>query len=567
MDSGEESDQREGSGSPQKAPANVLTPDNITIPKEKFPRNKLVTIFEKETKEEVEARKKKGYLPLDMYHRNHPWWENIESETVIEMPKRPEWTYKMTADKLEEQERKGYEEWMKNILHQYGPRLNYFEKNLEVWRQLWRVLEKSDVILLVADARFPLFHFPPSLYTHVVHELKKPIILVLNKADIVDKNIVDQWEAYLMDKYPSLKIVRFSSFRAMTEGALEVEKKRKLEKGRRKYENAGGRKILLEAVRQLGIKKKGKIIEIPEISVTKNSDESDSSDDDSDKEDQVDEEAEKTRDWESVITIGTVGHPNVGKSSLINGLVGKKVVSTSRTPGHTKHFQTIFLTSEVLLCDCPGLVFPALDRPKDLQVLCGVFPIAQVRETFSAIRYLAERVPVEKVYNLKPPEEGDPWSPFTIAEAYALKRGYLLARTGAPDVHRAGGEILRDCLDGNIVISWPPPSNKVAVDTTTTTTSSAAPTPAEDKDVEMKNASDKEESSDGESTFAKNKKKKRERKLKKKQSAFVEQKAEVKAIKKSSKKPADNDDDKPSYYDKMQAKQRRVNKHQGISDL
>ena len=43
---------------------------------------------------------------------------------------------------------------------------------------------------------------------------------------------------------------------------------------------------------------------------------------------------------------------------------GKKVVSTSRTPGHTKHFQTILLTNDIVLVDCPGLVFPALDRPK-----------------------------------------------------------------------------------------------------------------------------------------------------------------------------------------------------------
>jgi ribosome biogenesis GTPase A len=63
----------------------------------------------------------------------------------------------------------------------------------------------------------------------------------------------------------------------------------------------------------------------------------------------------------------------VGKSSLLNGLMGRKVVSTSRTPGHTKHFQTIFLTKTVRLVDCPGLIFPSL-VPKELQVcdgLCG----------------------------------------------------------------------------------------------------------------------------------------------------------------------------------------------------
>jgi ribosome biogenesis GTPase A len=67
---------------------------------------------------------------------------------------------------------------------------------------------------------FPLFHFSPSLYNHVVNELKKPIILVLNKADIVDKHIVDQWVTYLMEKFPSLKIVCFSSFRPISEGDI-----------------------------------------------------------------------------------------------------------------------------------------------------------------------------------------------------------------------------------------------------------------------------------------------------------------------------------------------------------
>lgn len=34
--------------------------------------------------------------------------------------------------------------------------LSYFELNLETWRQLWRVLEMSDVLLVVVDARFPV---------------------------------------------------------------------------------------------------------------------------------------------------------------------------------------------------------------------------------------------------------------------------------------------------------------------------------------------------------------------------------------------------------------------------
>ena len=75
----------------------------------------------------------------------------------------------------------------------------------------------------------------------------------------------------------------------------------------------------------------------------------------------------KDRFVDNVLTIGMIGQPNAGKSSLINSLVGKRVVSVSKTPGHTKHFQTIFVTKSVKLCDCPGLVFPSL-VPKSLQV-------------------------------------------------------------------------------------------------------------------------------------------------------------------------------------------------------
>ena len=77
---------------------------------------------------------------------------------------------------------------------------------------------------------------------------------------------------------------------------------------------------------------------------------------------------------ENVLTIGTIGYPNAGKSSLINSLMGKRVVSVSKTPGHTKHFQTIFITPNLRLCDCPGLVFPSL-VPRPCQVVVGSYPM------------------------------------------------------------------------------------------------------------------------------------------------------------------------------------------------
>ena len=74
------------------------------------------------------------------------------------------------------------DKYLEHLYKLFGAkRLNYFERNLEVWRQLWRVAERSDILVIVVDARFPLFHFPDAIYNWVRNELNKPVLLVLNK--------------------------------------------------------------------------------------------------------------------------------------------------------------------------------------------------------------------------------------------------------------------------------------------------------------------------------------------------------------------------------------------------
>ncbi|XP_078073639.1 guanine nucleotide-binding protein-like 1 isoform X2 [Mustelus asterias] len=168
---------------------------------------------------------------------------------------------------------------------------------------------------------------------------------------------------------------------------------------------------------------------------------------------------------DGILTVGCVGFPNVGKSSLINGLVGKKVVSVSRTPGHTKYFQTYFLTPTVKLCDCPGLIFPSLvDRQQ--QILSGIYPIAQIQEPYTSVGYLAARIPVPKLLKLRHPnlEEDKPgeqteakFTAWDICEAWAEKRGYKTAKAARNDVYRAANSILRLTVDGRLCLCMRPP--------------------------------------------------------------------------------------------------------------
>ena len=89
--------------------------------------------------------------------------------------------------------------------------LSYFEMNLETWRQLWRVTEISDIILLIVDIRFPALHFSPAFYKHCSEFLGKEIILVLNKIDMVPTSVVIAWKHYFMRRFPNLHILLFSS--------------------------------------------------------------------------------------------------------------------------------------------------------------------------------------------------------------------------------------------------------------------------------------------------------------------------------------------------------------------
>lgn len=66
----------------------------------------------------------------------------------------------------------------------------------QTWRQLWRVLEISDIVLLITDVRHPTLHFSPALYNHVVNDLGKKLVLVLNKVSSWNKLVLESLSSF-----------------------------------------------------------------------------------------------------------------------------------------------------------------------------------------------------------------------------------------------------------------------------------------------------------------------------------------------------------------------------------
>ncbi|KAG7216963.1 hypothetical protein INR49_001617, partial [Caranx melampygus] len=329
------------------------------------------------------------------------------SEKGLGFPRRPSWNYEMTRENLLKKEERSYQEYL-NELHSRNPpgSLSHFEHNLETWRQLWRVLEMSDVVLLIVDIRHP---FPPSLYHYITGDLQKQVILVLNKADLCPPPLVIAWKHYLTSQFPHLQIVCFTSHPGQPYSTV-LQKKRMRKKAN--WSHAGGPIDILKACQEITAgrvdlssweQKIQRDAVAEKLDVERPDDGAESV--------LVEHQSDSAMEMSSpsqelykdgVLTLGCIGFPNVGKSSVINSLVGRKVVSVSRTPGHTKYFQTYYLTPTVKLCDCPGLVFPSRVN-KQLQILAGIYPVSQLQEPYSSVGYLCERTPFLSVLKLQHP--------------------------------------------------------------------------------------------------------------------------------------------------------------------
>lgn len=474
-------------------------------------------------------------------------------------------------------EEAAFKVWLEGVYGRWQrSQLNHFEHNIQVWMQLWHTIASSSVVCLVADVRNPIWHIPPSLVNEVVVVMRKTLIIVLSKCDLVPEANVRAWSQALHARFPAAAaIIPFSATGLSLGSVKSLSQRRRELKDVRSKKNGECLKRVADSVSRLLTAAGGDVASVAiaarRVMVVGGGQEQecphgggDNDDDDNEDEEEEDvaeeeEEFEKEDGEEEAksevkehsekgnaafdkapnpapsssaasapsasaagglvyltkaqerkarkdkrkakqkqrvpaavaqledeisrlalelrgkgvheLVLGMIGHPNAGKSSIINALCSKKVVSVSRTAGHTKRAQTIHVAPAISVLDCPGLVFPALfspleklppglnadiERERGMQELGGVIAIAQIREPYTALRVLGEMLPIEQMYGLSLPRDEDAWSPLLFAETLASKKGMMLARTGRPDGHSAGRQVLYDAQDGVLPVAWLP---------------------------------------------------------------------------------------------------------------
>jgi large subunit GTPase 1 len=118
----------------------------------------------------------------------------------LTIPRRPHWDASTTPEELDHLERESLLEWRRGLaeLQENNDLLmTPFERNLEVWRQLWRVIERSDLVVQIVDARNPLLFRSDDLEKYVKFvDPRKENLLLVNKADMMTREQRQAWADY-----------------------------------------------------------------------------------------------------------------------------------------------------------------------------------------------------------------------------------------------------------------------------------------------------------------------------------------------------------------------------------
>ena len=145
-----------------------------------------------------------------------------------------------------------------------------------------------------------------------------------------------------------------------------------------------------------------------------------------------------------------IGAPNVGKSTLINKLVGKKAAGVGNKPGFTKSLSWIRINKDLELLDTPGILWPKLENQEQAHILAS---LSSIKEEILNNDQIATFI-LRKMFELYPESLKDRYGieelDEDLIETYdmiAKKRG-ALSRGGVADYERVSEIIIKDLKNG-----------------------------------------------------------------------------------------------------------------------
>ncbi|KAF7456579.1 guanine nucleotide-binding protein-like 3 [Cryptosporidium felis] len=284
-------------------------------------------------------------------------------------------------------------------------------------RDLRRLIEESDVVLEILDARDPIGFRNIELERSIVSQGKR-LVLVLSKIDLVPGDVVKEWLVYLRREYPTL------AFKSATNSSSEHGVNHSKCTGLRASSDFIKSRSVAFGVSAL-------------MSLIKNY-----------------SRYNNTNNAKKAITIGIMGYPNVGKSSLINSLKRSCCVKVGAVAGVTRHLQRVDLDSTTKLIDSPGVVFTG-NSQDPTQVLRNTVQLTNVKDYTGPVSLLLEKIDQEtllKIYKI--PFFNDVNEFLTNV---SISRGKL-NKGGVPDLNSAAMIVLTDWFNGKIPYFSLPPS-------------------------------------------------------------------------------------------------------------
>ena len=237
-------------------------------------------------------------------------------------------------------------------------------------RQIEADLKQVDAVCEIVDARIPMSSRNPDIDTICAN---KPRIIILNRMDLADTDATKKWILY---------------FRKLGYSAISTDCKTK--KGILDFQPAV-RSVLKEKLQR-----------------------------------------NAERGMNRPLRVMIVGIPNVGKSTLINQISGRKGAKAENRPGVTRGKQWVTVDSGLLLLDTPGILWPKFEDPNVGMMLAYT---GAVKENIIDVEELACKL-AELLWKYYPEtlrsrygiDVSSDLPGYRLIEEMGRKRGYLLAR-------------------------------------------------------------------------------------------------------------------------------------------